>query len=72
MNSAKLNTSPRLDRVFNLLLSGQEYSTLDIIRLANVCAVNSIVSELRDNGCKIHCVRRGNIWYYRMEEALAA
>ena len=66
MNSAKLNNSPRLQRVLQVLSTGREYSTLDIIRRARVCAVNSIVSELRDNGVDIHCERRDNIWYYRM------
>lgn len=73
MNYAKLNKSPRLNRVYDLLASGREYSTLDIVKMANVCAVNSIVAELRENGCKINCVRRGDVWYYQMEtEAKAA
>lgn len=73
MKSAKLKTSPRLQRVNQLLADGREYSTQEICALANVCAVNSIVSELRDNGRTIHCRREGggdqSRWYYRMEQA---
>lgn len=65
MNAAKLENSVRLSRVSSLLKSGREYSTLDIIKRAGVCAVNSIISELRQNGEEIRCQRRGNVWYYK-------
>ena len=52
-----------------MLLQGGEFSTLDIIKQANVCAVNSIVSELRQNGYDISCERRGEKWFYRMEQS---
>lgn len=65
MHAAKLENSDRLARVDALLKSGNEYSTLEIVVGANVCAVNSIVAELRANGQDIRCVRRGNTWYYR-------
>ena len=45
---------------------GGEYTTLDIVTGAQVCAVNSIVSELRSNGYDIKCQRRGDKWFYRL------
>lgn len=66
MHSARLNNSERLQRVHALLRDGSEHTTLDIIKRASVCAVNSVVSELRDNGFSITCERRGDIWYYKM------
>ena len=66
MHSATLETSDRLQRVDKLLSDGREYSTLDIVTGAQVCAVNSIIAELRDNGRQITCQRRGRYWYCRM------
>lgn len=66
MNSANIEKSERLQRVRDLLSMGNEYTTMDIIRWAGVCAVNSIVSELRANGYDIQCERRANKWFYRM------
>ena len=66
MNAAHLSKSDRLQRVFKLLSKGGEYTTLDIIQKASVCAVNSIISELRANGFEINCERRNNKWFYRM------
>lgn len=67
MKAARLENSARLRRVADLLADGREYSTLDIIIGADVCAVNSCIAELRDNGLAISCRREGNIWLYRME-----
>ena len=66
MNAANLGKSERLQRVFKLLSKGGEYTTLEIIQKAGVCAVNSIISELRANGYDIDCERRNNKWFYRM------
>lgn len=70
MHAAKLKKSDRLQRVYYWLKDAKkqkEYlSTKEIIFLADVCAVNSIISELRANGKKILCVRTGNIWRYRL------
>jgi hypothetical protein len=75
MNAAKL-TSKRLQRVLGLLSDRKEHSTMDIIKRASVCAVNSIVSELRYNGIDIDCrqeVRDGvRIFYYRLKSGVAA
>lgn len=67
MHSASLKTSERLKRVAALLADGQEHTTRDIIQAAGVCAVNSIISELRANGGQILCRRDGDVWYYKME-----
>ena len=66
MNAADFDSSDRLKRVHSLLSKGGEYTTLDIIQKAGVCAVNSIISELRQNGYDIACQRRANKWFYRM------
>lgn len=65
MKSARLDSSERLQRVDQLLADGLEYSTLDIVYGAQVCAVNSIIAELRDNGRDIRCRREGNLWFYK-------
>ena len=67
MNAANLEKSDRLKRVADLLKSGRPYSTMEIIHKAQVCAVNSIVAELRENGFDIVCNRLGNVWMYRMQ-----
>jgi hypothetical protein len=53
--------------VLDLLSQGGEFTTLDIIKSANVCAVNSIIAELRQNGFDIDCQRRGDKWFYKLE-----
>ena len=67
MNAASIENSDRLNRVLDLLSQGGEFTTLDIIKEANVCAVNSIVAELRQNGFNINCQRRGDKWFYKLE-----
>lgn len=71
MNNAKLSKSDRLKRVLKVLKRGGAYSTRDLIRKAKVCAVNSCISEIRANGKRVGCFRRGNIWYYQLEGRLA-
>jgi predicted transcriptional regulator len=66
MNAANFDKSERLQKVAKLLGGGGEYTTMDIIKKAGVCAVNSIISELRENGYIITCERRHNKWFYRM------
>ena len=55
MHAAKLEKSARLSRVYRLLSAGGEHSTREIGDRAKVCAVSSIISELRDNGADIRC-----------------
>ncbi|MEJ1384853.1 MAG: hypothetical protein RPV21_10840 [Candidatus Sedimenticola sp. (ex Thyasira tokunagai)] len=64
-HSAKLSASDRLKRVDDLLASGLEYSTLDIVEKARVVAVNSIIAVLRKNGRDIRCHRAGSLWFYK-------
>ena len=72
IHAARLDRSPRLQRVYKLLLDGMERSTLDIANGAQVCAVNSCIAELRVNGARIECRQIRNpangapIWLYRM------
>ena len=72
MHAARIERSERLQRVHALLSDGSEYSTLEIVSKAQVCAVNSIIAELRENGCYIECRRARDplsgrpIWRYRM------
>ena len=69
MNAAKLEKSPRLQRVRDFICDGREYSTLQIVLGARVCAVNSCIAELRLNGLEIRCrsiMQEGQrIWYYQ-------
>jgi hypothetical protein len=55
MNFAKVENSPRLQRVLGVLHGGEWASTMDIVRRASVCAVNSAISELRRNGYEVAC-----------------
>ena len=72
MAAARIETSARLQRVRDLLGDGREHSTLDIVRGARVCAVNSIIHELRCNGMLIDCriitnpADGARTWLYRM------
>jgi len=66
MNAAKLEKSDRLQRTARFIRKSRRWvSTMEIIHGANVCAVNSIVSELRANGMEIPCKRVGSAWFYR-------
>lgn len=79
MNAAKLEKSDRLQRVYELLKQGGEYSTMDIVQHAHVCAVNSIISELRQNGVAVQSKVRvvhdplsksaKRLWYYSLGKA---
>ena len=66
MNAATLSRSERLQRVDKFLSDGLWHSTMEIIHGANVCAVNSIASELRVNGRHIITRCRKGVYYYRM------
>lgn len=68
MHHARIENSPRLQRVAALLEDGRWHSTLDIMIGAGVCAVNSCIAELRENGLEIACRRVGRERFeYRME-----
>lgn len=72
MNYAKIANSPRLQRVDALLSDGEWHSTRDIVRGADVCAVNSAIAELRANGREIESRTQNRIWYYRKLPSQAA
>jgi len=61
--------SPRLQRVLAVLADGQEHSTRDIVRAANVVAVDTAIRELRGwpNHLPIHRKQLGGVHYYRLE-----
>ena len=69
MQAATL-TSPRLQRVLILLSDGRPYTTRQIVRRAHVIAVNAIMSERRQNGAEVTCVRQllrdRWVYYYTM------
>lgn len=56
---ARLDRSLRLQRVLAVLSDGEGHTTRDLIRQADVCAINSCVSELRANGLDIDCKPEG-------------
>lgn len=54
MHAAKIDNSERLVKVLNFLRQGPA-TTFEIVISCSVCAVNSIISELRANGYSITC-----------------
>ena len=74
MHAAKLENSPRLQRVLSFLRRTHKPTTRDIIKACDVCAVNSIIAELNDktNGFNIVCTpvkgQRG-VYQYELIEA---
>lgn len=65
MHFARLENSKRLQRVDNLLADLEWHTTREIIDGANVCAVNSAISELRKNGRLITCKWIDGVAQYR-------
>jgi hypothetical protein len=65
IHAATVEGSERLQKVLDLLRQYKERTTLQIIMGAGVCAVNSIIAELRENGYLINCrcVARGCFAY---------
>lgn len=71
INAAKIETSRRLQSVMDVLRDGNWHGTREIMRTADVCAVNSIITELRANDIAIvtRCVGRGR---YEYQQIIAA
>ncbi|MCX8017056.1 MAG: hypothetical protein N2690_04020 [Rhodocyclaceae bacterium] len=69
MHAARIETSPRLRRVLELLSDGRAKTTLEIVAGAGVCAVNSCIAELRANGYPVRCWREGDLWFYQLERS---
>ncbi len=71
IRAADARRSARLRRVLGVLADRRWHSTREIVRAADVCAVNSIMAELRANGYAVACrhVRAGGDrrWLYRLE-----
>ena len=68
MHYARLEHSPRLQRLLAVLRQGGWYSTRDLVKQAEVMAINSAADELRANGFNVECERRGQYWYYRLAQ----
>ena len=75
MNYARLDHSPRLQRLLATFQAnpGVWLTTLDLISQARICAVNSAVDELRENGFHIPSRRERRegepVWAYRLEDS---
>jgi hypothetical protein len=67
MNYANIEKSLRLQKVITVLKDKKWHSTMNIIKRADVCAVNSIITELRLNGFDIKCKREANKWLYQLQ-----
>lgn len=67
IHAARLEKSERLQRVLDVLARGKAMTTRQIVREAHVCAVSTIVSELRAQGVPITCERKGDRWWYSMQ-----
>lgn len=68
IRAANLKSSDRLGRVCRLLQDGTWHGTWEIIHTCDVCAVNTIISELRANGLRIETQCKGSGHYqYRLE-----
>lgn len=52
---AQLDGSKRLQTVLKYLADGKPHTTLEIIQATGMCAINSIITELRMNGIRIKC-----------------
>lgn len=66
MKSANVEKSVRLQKVLWVLWDKLPHTTREIIYRSGQCAINTCVDELRDNGYKIECQRKGKYWYYRL------
>lgn len=68
MHYARLEHSPRLQRLLAVLRQGGWYSTRDLVKMAEVMNISTAADELRENGFDIPCERRGQYWYYRLAQ----
>lgn len=66
MHWAKVESSPRLQRLLAGLLDGRRRSTRELSRECEVYAVGTAIDELRRNGYDIECTREGRIFFYRL------
>lgn len=67
IRAARLSGSERLGVVCRLLQDGCWHGTREIIHTCDVCAVNTIIAELRANGLRIETRCKGQGRYeYRL------
>lgn len=67
----RLRTSAPLQRTYDLLESGVEKTTLELILEAGIAVASTTVSELNYNGCDIRCRRRDDGRFaYRMHRGV--
>tara|TARA_R110002094_G_scaffold160396_14_gene145837 strand:- start:1086 stop:1325 length:240 start_codon:yes stop_codon:yes gene_type:complete len=71
MHHSKIATCERLQRTLRVLQKAKGgISTRDLADRADICAVNSTIAELRENGAEITCrqvVRNGKRrWLYTL------
>ncbi|MCE2516233.1 MAG: hypothetical protein J4F41_00065 [Alphaproteobacteria bacterium] len=59
IHAATIQKSPRLQRLLAALGDGGWHTTRELMLKANVMAVGTCVSELRDNGLTVECRCRG-------------
>lgn len=82
MHAARLSTSERLQRTLGVLCAARTampsrgwLSTRTLISRANICAVNSVIAELRENGVAVESKQSmaGDRprWSYRVESVPA-
>ncbi|TDE40959.1 helix-turn-helix domain-containing protein [Antarcticimicrobium sediminis] len=61
MHHGRLSTSSRLQRALTVLEQAcGKISTYELARQADICAVNSVIAELRENGAVITCRQEVN------------
>lgn len=78
MKHRKLSKNATLQKVFRYLKGARDrgdgtVTTRDILIHTGICAVNSVIGELRENGCEISCEQRRDEdgkprWHYRLEK----
>jgi len=72
MHAAKIEDSPRLQKVRDFLRRQGSATTREISQACDVYAVNSIIAELRANGFTVNCQavkgQRG-VYRYTLNEA---
>lgn len=71
MKAADISKSKRLMDVANYWSDGNWHSTMETIHACNRAAINSIASELRQNGYQVDCEVRIDAhgrrsWWYRI------
>lgn len=72
MNYARYATSARLQRLLLFLADGKPHTTRQIGLGADICAVNSAIDELRENGFDVPCIKKSRPAIYQLINPAAA